>query len=170
MSKHMVVWIDHRQAQVVDVEHGAAGSVFIIDSGVERRRRAMGVQGVPPPGHVGGDPEHTYSNRRRGELGRFLARVKRALRGADGIVVLGPGLAKTELHRVLDEDRRMRGAIMGVMPAQRLSVAQMVERARPKLEGERRARPGVPGLFGSASAAREAGGARPRRSPRGSRT
>ncbi|MCC6678569.1 MAG: hypothetical protein IT436_15655 [Phycisphaerales bacterium] len=157
MSKHMVVWIDHRVAQVVDVEHGAAGSVFIIESGMERRHRAMGVQGVPPPGHIGGDPEHTYDNRRRGELGRFLARVKRALRGADGIVVLGPGLAKTELHRVLSADRRMRGAVVGVMPAARMTTAQMLKRARPRLEADQ------PPRF-------RAEAITPRRSLRGSRT
>lgn len=137
MAKNMIVWIDHQLAQVVDVEHGGAGSVFIIESGMERRHRASGAQGVPPPGHVGGDTERTQENRRRGELGRFLARVKRALRGADGIVVLGPGLAKTELHRVLCEDQRMRGAVVGVMPAPRLTAAEMVSRARPALDSRR---------------------------------
>lgn len=137
MSKNMVVWIDHQVAHVVDVEQGSPGSVFIIESGLERRRRSMGGQGVPPPGHIGGDPEHSRDNRRRGELARFLARVKRALLGADGIVVLGPGVVKSELHRVLSADRRMRGAVMGVMPASKMTTAEMVRRARPKLEVRR---------------------------------
>jgi hypothetical protein len=131
MNTELAVWIDHATAHVYAVGGGQAHEVATIESDVESQHRGMGMRGVSLPGHLGGNPELKYEHRREGEMKRYLAEVTEAIKGAERIVIFGPGEAPGELRGHLERVGPFAGRIAGVEAAQKMTAVEIAARATP---------------------------------------
>lgn len=103
MGKQVGLWINHAGARIVALDAEPV-SVKTIESNVEGHRKSAGHAGAPRPAHVGGGTE-SRDERRHGEhLRRYYDEVAALVRGADQLLIMGPGEApaefQTRLHRL----------------------------------------------------------------------
>ena len=88
MTYHACVWIDHREAKIFELTANAARVILVEDERpahhLHRRANHVGL------GTVGVDEA-------------LLAEIADKLRTAKGILIVGPGKAKTALKTYLDE-------------------------------------------------------------------
>ena len=131
MPKRIGVWIDLAKAHLVILEHQAAPVVVTIASDVEHRHKAMPTGGPAVPGQLHSAPIKRYEHRREQEKHRYYQRIVDAVRFADSIVIMGPGLAKSELAKQIHKRRRLTGRVLAVEPAdKKLTTAQLVAKVR----------------------------------------
>lgn len=123
------LWIDHRRAVVVLISDKGE-ETHKIESNVEKHiQRATGSR------HGGRFEEQAVpadDSRQReftGELNRFYDRVVARVRGAEAILILGPGEAKGELKKRFEHEPTS-GRIVGVEAADKMTNPQIVEMVR----------------------------------------
>lgn len=119
MSTNVAVWIDHRQAVITAIA-GETESTSRVESGVEKHARFSGREGAAEDHR-----DHRFEN----HLRAFYEAVIEKIRGADGILLMGPGEASHELEKSL------RGAglgkkIVGVETTDKMTDHQIAARAR----------------------------------------
>jgi len=129
-DRYAAIWIDHAQAQIVQMENGQRHSVRTIESFAEPRHRTTGQTGVPLPGHLGCNTESHDRNRRAGELNRFYDQVIEAIPEGAELVVMGPGFAKRDFLKRLRLDPELDSRILRVQTSSKLSVNQIVAELR----------------------------------------
>lgn len=121
MKKELGLWIDHREAVIVNIA-GEGEEIKRISSDVEPHDRfsANSPQGLP----------EDRRDRRFGEhLHQYYTEVIKAIREADSILILGPGEAKGELEKWLDHEK-LSGRIVGIETVDKLTEPQIVAKIR----------------------------------------
>ncbi len=123
MKKNIGVWIDHREAIIVT----------IADDEEETRRLESNVE---KDSHgAGGAPSETAEDMRArrlaNHLNQYYAEVITHLRGADSILIFGPGEAKGELEKRL-EQAGLKRFVVGVSTADKLTDRQIAARVRQR--------------------------------------
>ncbi len=94
------VWLDHKEARLLNVHHGAVGEMTLAAPAVFHRHQSKGVNG--------GD-EHPD------DVKRFFHQVAKALDFAEQVLVVGPSTAKLEFIRYIHKnDTRLEPKIVGV--------------------------------------------------------
>jgi Bacterial archaeo-eukaryotic release factor family 10 len=126
----MAVWIDHASARLFELRNGEPPRVSTMNSGAESQHRSTGQSGVPPPGHIGGNSESHYQNRREGQLHRFYDEVIERLLNCDALLILGPGEAKHELIGRMERRPGLQPRDMKTETVSRLSDPQIAEKLR----------------------------------------
>ena len=101
----LAIWIDHREAKLIDLS-GDEARITRIASDADEVPRSFGHVGNQPAHHgFAGDKEKHADQRRRQQLDRFYSKVAEqagaAANGA-GVVVLGPGMARKEFEKAAD--------------------------------------------------------------------
>jgi stalled ribosome rescue protein Dom34 len=104
MNKQAGLWIDHRQAIVVLVTDQGE-EIRPITSNAEKQLRRTGAR--PLEGKF--DPQHVQSDNRQmrsynAELNRFYDEVIATVQDAESLLLFGPGIAKDELKKRLDDN------------------------------------------------------------------
>jgi stalled ribosome rescue protein Dom34 len=124
---HSVVWIDLKEARIF--EFG--------ESGVEHRR----VRAPDRPGNVHHHAGSVGSGHDAADKA-YLSAVADALKPNHEILIVGPGLAKTELsHYIRDEVPALAPRIMGVEAVDHPSEGEVVAFARKFFEAKDRTTP-----------------------------
>jgi stalled ribosome rescue protein Dom34 len=82
--RHAIVWLDHREATVIDYSVDGRHVVNIANEHAPKRIHRK--SGIPGSG-------------REGDEKAFFDDVATAIRGAEEVVVTGPGLTKSEFRR-----------------------------------------------------------------------
>lgn len=125
MKKEVGLWIDHREAVIVTVANkGAAEGEEIkrIDSDMEKHGRFSG-------GSPEGSPEDQRDRRFANHLNRYYDEVVAVIREADSILIMGPGEAKGELKKQLEQEK-LGGRIVGIETVDKLTEPQIVAKVR----------------------------------------
>ena len=150
MKSQLGVWIDHKKAVIV-----AAGDTIAttVQSGVPGRTRFSGGSGHPG-GYISqrGNSEKRGEERHRNALDRYLDAVIAAVKGADDLLILGPGEAKTELANRLGRTRS-KGPRVSTAAADKLTQAQVAAAVSKFFEP----RPGARRTAAAPARARRAG-------------
>jgi hypothetical protein len=121
MKKELGLWIDHREAVIVTV--AADGEeIKRISSDMEEHGRFSA--NAPE-----GSPENRRDYRFGQHLHQYYAAVIAAIREADSILILGPGEAKGELKKQLEQER-LGGRLVGIETADKLTEPQIVAKVR----------------------------------------
>jgi hypothetical protein len=113
------LWIDHRQAVIVSVA-GDAEHLERINSNVEAHHRQSGMSGPADDARQRELTEHLKS---------YYEEVVSRLRGADSILIFGPGEAKGELNARLEKDR-LGDRVVGVETCDKMTDPQIVAKVR----------------------------------------
>jgi len=144
------IWLDHREATLIDVTNaaqaGEAPSVTRVRSGVEDKVKHFGHRPNLPPqsdARSAGSAEEKHLDRRRAQdLKTFYAEIADEVAGAKRVMILGPGQAPKELASALQGDRRFEGVVEKVESADgNLTQGEAIEKVRKALgEGPLRRR------------------------------
>ena len=129
MSKQLGLWIDHRQATIVTVtEQGEETSEILSD--VEKQLRRSGdspLKGSYEALQVPADDSRQRA--RTKELDTYYDEVIAHIRDADSILIMGPGVAKHELQKRMEENR-LGSKVIGVETVDNLTEPQLVAKVR----------------------------------------
>jgi len=129
---HIGVWIDHRDAFIVNVSRRNA-EITHLTSNVERqlRRSTVAPYDVTPDRH-GAQVTPADDSQQRAytvHLSRYYHEIIEKLRPADSLLIMGPGEAKGELEKLCrkegPEDR-----VLSMETVDNMSEGQMVEKFR----------------------------------------
>jgi peptide subunit release factor 1 (eRF1) len=117
MSRRVAVWIDHREAILITFR----GKVV---AGEEELFSEVG-----PHTHGGGWAQHRIEAHRHEVLKHYFEEVIQHLGSVDEILILGPGQAKHELQQGIDHHKGLRGKVVAVRSASRLTEPEMIAEA-----------------------------------------
>lgn len=119
MKKTVGLWIDHERAVVVFLA-GNDAEIKLVTSDIEKQHRQSGV--ATPADDI-------RQRKSTGELSGFYDEVISCLRGAEEILILGPGEAKGELRKRLEKNYLGR-RIVGVETSDKMTDPQIVAKVR----------------------------------------
>jgi len=125
------LWIDHRRAVVVMVTDKGEETRTIESNAEKHVQRAAGSrhggrfesQAVPA--------DDSHQREYTGELDRYYDRVAAHVRGAEAVLIFGPGEAKGELKKRIEKDPAG-GRIVGVEAADKMTASQIVAKVRSR--------------------------------------
>ena len=115
MKKKVGLWIDHKKAVIVFVA-GKDSETKLISSDIEKHHRQSGV--ATPADDV-------RQRELTARLNGFYDEVVSSIRGAESILILGPGEAKGELEKRLEKDNLSR-RIVGIETSDKMTDKQIV--------------------------------------------
>lgn len=121
MKRDVVVWIDHREAVIAAIT-GEAESTSRLDSNMEKHVRFSARDG---------GAEDQRDRRFANHLRKYFDDVVSRIRGADAILLLGPGEAKHELEKRLREEG-LGDHIVGVETVDKMTDHQVSTKARER--------------------------------------
>jgi hypothetical protein len=129
-AKNIGIWIDHREAVLVSVD-GAQAEIERIESNVESRYRPSGGWKASGTNVAQAVSKEQKADERRGhQLASFYKAVREKAGGAEKLYVLGPGEAKVELVKKIEETKGYRAAIAAVEPCDRLTENQLIAKVK----------------------------------------
>lgn len=133
MSKHVVVWIDHKEARTFHIAADILSATATVD-----------VETIAAPKH------NTHHKHPKGaaelkehpdDTKRFFHDIVQALAGSEQILVVGPGPAKLEFVRyVHNHDHALESKIVGVETVDHPSDRQLVAYAKSYFKASDRMR------------------------------
>ena len=123
------VWIDHRKAVIVQITDDGE-ETRQINSDVVRPFASAGGPGSKQPNRREGfvaesTLEHTFTN----QLNTFYDAVLTSLRGADSVLIIGPGEAKGEFQKRL-ESKKFPAHVVELEAADKMTNPQIVALVR----------------------------------------
>ncbi len=130
-SKNTGIWIDHKQAILVSIEEGGQPVVEHIKSKAEGHFRPSGgwkAGGTSVAQSVSN--EHTADERRRHQFHTFYQTVVEAIGKADKIFIFGPGEAKSELAREIENVKGAHERIAALEASDKLTDNEVVAKVK----------------------------------------
>lgn len=128
MTKQIGVWIDHKRAVILTVsEHSE--DMQKIESGIEHLRLRGVTRSRSPYSAQYQKGDDQLDKQYDGYLNKYYESVLARLRGADALLILGPGEAKMELKKRLERGKTC-PPISGVFPADKMTDRQFAAKVR----------------------------------------
>ena len=129
MKKSIGLWIDHRQAVIVTVNDGTE-SVERVEADFEKRGANSSDVQTASESSLRIDLAEDKHERHTAEmLNHYYETVSTHLRDTTELLIMGPGPAKTEFQKYL-ENHKFNGVILGIEAADKLSDAQIAAKIR----------------------------------------
>ena len=129
MNKNVGLWLDHKKA-VILVLAEQREEFKKIESNIERHFRFRGgAKGRTPYAAQYYVAEDRTDKRLMSQLNKFYREIIRSLRGADSILLMGPGEAKHELESRISHER-VKYRIADVQTTDKLTDRQFIAKVR----------------------------------------
>jgi stalled ribosome rescue protein Dom34 len=123
MKKEVGLWIDHRKTVIVSVtDKGEETS--LIKSGMEKHVRYSSAEQED-------SAEDQRDARFTGHLNKYYDQVISRIRDAESILIFGPGEAKVELQKRL-ENEALGGRVAGIETVDKMTDRQIAARVRQR--------------------------------------
>lgn len=131
------LWIDHRKAVIVIVSKKGEEATMEIRSNVEKQPgRFDGVRSTTPYEAQMVKADDSRERKFTGQLDHYYAEVIAAIRGAESILIFGPGEAKGELKNHLDQ-AKLGGKIIAIETIDKMTDRQIVAKVREYFDGNK---------------------------------
>lgn len=137
MAKSAGVWIDHRKAVVVSMIEDHE-SIETVESDVERQPTNMTGGRGPSSGNPTRIPEPEKERNFQQHVKKFYQDVEPRLDGANSIVIFGPGPAKTEFKKHLENNKRFSDVDIQTDTADNMSDEDIKRKTREYFLGSKR--------------------------------
>lgn len=127
--KQIGLWIDHKRAVILTL-NDEEESLYVIESDTKRHSRYHGATHPRTPysaQYQKGDDQ--LDNQFNESLNKYYEKVLVQLRGADAVLIFGPGEAKTELQKRL-EHQKSHPLIDGIESADKMTDRQIAAKVR----------------------------------------
>lgn len=124
--KKVGVWIDQREANIINLENEAIQKKTIY-SDIETRVRVEGEK--KQFGRFGDQylvDEKGKQNRLEHQMQKYLQRVMDELKSADQIMLFGPAQTKDRLHKLIIENRNMANKMDSILVSEKMSDNQKI--------------------------------------------
>jgi hypothetical protein len=129
MARKIGLWLDHRKAVLVSLE-GEKVTPQTIQSNVEKRPRVKGgAPSVTPYGAQDSTYEARLGRKHEQQLKEYYDQIVSKISDARAIFIMGPGQAKTELRKRLEESGIPADSLT-TASSDKLSDAQIVEKIK----------------------------------------
>lgn len=129
MNTQVGLWIDHRKAVIVFFA-GKDERVELIESKIEiHARLSSGSRSNNPHGPQDVKAEDIRDRKHENHLGRYYDEVISRIRGAESILVLGPGEAKGEFQQHI-KGKELRDRIVHLETTDKMTEHQIAAKAR----------------------------------------
>ena len=126
MKKNIGIWIDTKQAIIVNYNNGKS-SFKKIESNVETRERVKGES--KKFGRFGGQYltyEKNRLNRKNLQITFFLKDLVKIIENSDGVVLFGPSKMKRLLEKEIRNNMKISNKLLGVYNSDLITDNQMV--------------------------------------------
>jgi stalled ribosome rescue protein Dom34 len=122
MKRQVGLWIDHREAVIVMITDEGEHTTRITSQMEKHVRFASGSS-------EDGSAESTRDRQFASHLDAYYDKVIACIRDAESILILGPGEAKGELEKRL-ENQELGGRIVGIETVDKMTDGQIAARVR----------------------------------------
>ena len=130
MDKKTGIWIDHRQAVIITLDKNQE-AVDVVESETERPPKMEGGSRSKVPWGPRDVGAETRNERKfQQQLDRYYQEIASNLKGVESIFLFGPGQAKGELKKHLDDTHGLRDRVVAVETADKMTQPQMVAKVR----------------------------------------
>lgn len=147
MKTAVGLWIDHRKAVIVDVTDRGETTCLIVSRVEKQLGRIAGLRSRTPFESQQVPSDDRQERRFKGHLATYYDAVIASIRGAESILIFGPGEAKVELRQRLKKDN-LGGRIVGIE-----SIDKMTDRQIAAKVWRHFSQKGLGGAISSGSAA-----------------
>jgi hypothetical protein len=132
MKKQAGLWIDHKKAVLVIVTDGREEKKLILSNTEKNVRFSGGHHSQSPYGAYRGSYESTRDRRFSNNLNQYYDEVISAFRGAETVLIFGPGEAKGEIEKRLQR-KHFRGQVVSIETADKMTDRQVVAKIKENL-------------------------------------
>ena len=129
MRTRVGLWIDHRKAFVVAVTARGETTSLLVSRVDKQRGRPGGIRSTTPFESQLVEADDRQERRLTRLYDTYYDAVIASIRGAEAILILGPGEAKGELKKRLKKDG-LDGRIVGIETADKMTDRQIEARVR----------------------------------------
>ena len=130
MEKLFGLWIDHGKAIIVSLINGNH-KVIHVKSDIEGHFRLKdSPQTIYPANLQGNTIESKMDSRYHQHLNSFFQHIIDLLKDAKRIFIFGPGVAKIELKKKIEEDKRFLNKISGIEACDKVTEPQIVAKVK----------------------------------------
>ncbi len=133
MPKRCAVWIDHSNAFIVKFANGGEPEVEKLESGIGAIHKSTGGARAKEPYRHGSARRHSEEERRNHQLTKFYGQIVSRIKDAPKVLLLGPGLAKQELGKAIQDLPGAHKPGYEIHPAEKMSDRQLVALVRKEL-------------------------------------
>ena len=130
MSKQTGVWLDYREAFIIDPNGEEGGGVQHIVSEVEDYHVWGGARTRQPWGPMDKTSEGKYLERFKHQAKNYFGKIKEVVAEADELYIFGPAEAKNGLEKTLSQDKGFKARLVAVEKADSMTRNQMIARVR----------------------------------------
>lgn len=130
MATHIGIWLDRSDAIIIRIKNTTCETLKVSSGLVGARHPRCGTEG-----HCTLIPEKRLRLRRQELVQRFYRRIVEIISNAEAILILGPGLAKTEFAKEIAAVKQLRSRIMGIEIAAKMSTPQIKAKVVAFFEG-----------------------------------
>jgi len=129
VSKNIGLWIDHKKAVMVILEDKVE-EIRLIQSNLEEQLQLRGGTHMKTTHTAQYFPAENHKDRQYMEkLNKYYGAVISVLRGADSLLIFGPGEAKFELQKRIAHER-VPSPIAAIEPADKMTDRQIAVKVR----------------------------------------
>jgi hypothetical protein len=132
MKKQAGLWIDHKKAVLVIVTDGREEKKLILSNTEKNVRFSGGHHSKTPYGAYRGSYESTRDRRFSNDLNQYYDEVISAFRGAETVLIFGPGEAQGEIEKRLQR-KHFRGQVVSIETADKMTDRQVVAKIKENL-------------------------------------
>lgn len=130
-KKKIAIWMDYAEALIGRSQEGQV-AVERLDSGIETHVREEGQTADRTrftPFHVSNN-EHRNQHREQEQVKKYWKHLSEKLAGSEAVYLMGPGEAKREFARYLEEHVKNSPQILAVENSERLTENQLLAKMR----------------------------------------
>ncbi len=130
MEKNVGIWLDNEKAYIITLIDGSE-KVEKIESNVETRVRIEGE--TKSYSRLGGmliNPQKKKTKRKNHQLKDYFKSIIRKTRDAHGIYIFGPADAKTNLKKIVEQEKNLNKKLKRVDSSDRLTENQMIAKVK----------------------------------------
>ena len=121
-DKIIAVWIDHAKARIFELKANEVVSSYQQDSNVDFERTNL-LQ-----------PKDTLHEVQKEELKQFYVKVESLLQNADNVLLMGPGMAKTDLLSHIKKKGALKGVSITSISQDSISDNQIIQLAQKEMD------------------------------------
>jgi len=128
MNKKIGLWIDHKRAVILTIQEQGE-QIQKLESGVEHIRYRGGLRSRVPYSTQYQQGDDQLDKQFNMHLNKFYDQVIALMRGADSVLIIGPGEAKLEFKKRLEHEKA-HAPIAGIQPADKMTERQIAAKIR----------------------------------------
>lgn len=125
MTSKIGIWLDRSRAIIVSINDKKCEMLTLSSDIDDARHPRCGTEG-----HCTIIPESRLRQRRHEIVKKFYQKIVETIRTAGAIFILGPGIAKTELINEIVTVKHLKGHIIGIETADKMSTRQLESKVR----------------------------------------